>query len=140
MAGAAARFRIVDFVVRWLFSFSLIVAIYNPTGYSYVGWLLVEDSHYVPVKIFVGLTLGLLVWFLYAMAIRSMKRWGVWLGFLFFTSLTWALENRGWLPHNTDFLFVLVESAAAAWLAAGLSVTPLRQHISGHVHAVDEAH
>lgn len=140
MAGAAARFRLVDFTVRWLFIFALLTGIYNPTGYSYVAWLFVPDSEYVPVKIFIGLTLALLVWFIYSMAMRSMKFWGAALGVAFFTSAAWALDNQGLLPRSLPFLIVLGQAGIAAWLAAGLAVTPLRQYVSGHVTAVDEVH
>lgn len=140
MAGAAPRFRFVDFVLRWLFVFALLTAIYNPTGYCYVDWLLVADSEYVPVKAFIGLSLLLLLWFIFAMAMRSMKGWGVFLGWLFFGSLAWALDNQGLLPRSLNFLFVIGQAWLAAWLAAGLALTPLRQQVSGHVTAVDEVH
>jgi hypothetical protein len=140
MAGAAPRFRLIDFLVRWLFTFALLTAIYNPTGYSYVDWLLVPGSEYLPVKIFVGLTLALGVWFIYAMALRAMKSWGVLLGALFFGSAAWALENQGLLPRSLTFLFVLGQAGAAAWLAAGMSLVLVRQNVAGHVTAVDEVH
>lgn len=140
MAGAAPRFRFIDFTVRWLFTFALMTAIYNPTGYSYVDWLLVPGSEYVPVKIFIGLSLLLLLWFIFAMAMRAMKSWGVFLGWLFFGSAAWAMDNQGLLPRSLPFLFVLGQAGLAAWLAAGMSLVLLRQHVSGHVTAVDEVH
>lgn len=140
MAGAAARFRLVDFTVRWLFTFALLTAIYNPTGYSYVDWLLVADSEYIPVKVFVGLSLLLLLWFIFAMALRAMKGWGIFLGWLFFGAAAWALESQGLLPRSLSFLFVLGQAGTAAWLAAGMSLVLLRQQVSGHVTAVDEVH
>lgn len=140
MAGAAAPYRWVDFITRWLFVFALLLGVYNPTGYCYVAWLLVPDSEFVPVKIFIGLTVALLLWFIYGMAMRSMKRWGVILGVAFFASAAWALENQGLLPRSLPVWIVLIQAGVAAWLAAGLAVTPLRQYVSGHVTAVDEVH
>lgn len=136
--AAAPRFRFIDFTVRWLFTFALLLAIYNPTGYSYVDWLLVPDSEYVPVKAFIGLSMALALWFIFAMALRTMKIRGMLLGALFFGSAAWALDSQGLLPRSLAFLFVLGQSGLAAWLAAGMSIVPLRQQVSGHVTAVDE--
>lgn len=136
--AAAPRFRFIDFAVRWLFTFALLVAIYNPTGYSYVDWLLAPDSEYVPVKAFIGLSLALLVWFILAMALRTMKGRGLLLGALFFGSAAWALDSQGLLPRSLSFLFVFGQAGVAAWLAAGMSIVLLRQQVSGHVTAVDE--
>lgn len=136
--AAASRFRFIDFAVRWSFTFALLVAIYNPTGYSYVDWLMVEESEYVAVKAFIGLSLILALWFVFAMALRSMKSRGMLLGALFFGSAAWALDSQGLLPRSLSFLFVLGQAGLAAWLAAGMSVVLLRQQVSGHVTAVDE--
>lgn len=140
MAGAAARFRFVDFLIRWLFIFGLLVATYNPTGYSYVHWLLVADSEYIPVKIFVGLILALLLWFIWRMVMRTMRGLGAMLGVLFFSSLTWMLESQGLFPRSLPVIFVLLQAWVSAWFAVGLSIVLFRQHIAGHVTAVDEVH
>ncbi|MBV5335638.1 hypothetical protein JZU48_01055, partial [bacterium] len=138
MSGAASRFRFVDFFVRWLFTFVVIAAFYNPTGYSYVDWLLVADSEYAPVKMFIGLTLLLLLWFIYRMTMRAMKSLGVLLGWLVFGVSVWALDNLGVRPRTLSFFFVLCEACLAAWLAFGMSLVLLRQHVSGIVTSNDE--
>ncbi len=140
MAGKAGGFGFADFVVRFLFIFALLTAIYNPTGYSYVDWLMVPDSPYLAVKVFVGLTLGLVLAFIMAMAHRALKGGGVALALLFFGSLAWALDSQGLLPRAPSVLVVLIQAGAAAGLAAGLSLVIVRQTASGQVTASDELH
>lgn len=138
MAGATARFRFIDFFVRWLFIFSLSVAIYNPTGYSYVDWLLIPDSEYVPLKIFIGLSLASLLWFIHAMSLRVLSRRGFLVGAVMLTAAAWALDNLGLLPRSTMFLTVLMQAGFAAWHAVGLSLAFVRQQASGLVISSDE--
>ncbi|MGQ9370795.1 DUF6524 family protein [Azospirillum sp. ST 5-10] len=138
MAGAAQRFKLSDFVVRWLFLYALITATYNPSGYCYVDWLLSSDTSYLPVKIFIGISLLILYGFILAMVGRAMKGMGVFLAILFFSTLTWALDSQDLLPRTRFGLMLLVEAFLAATLAAGLSLVLVRQQVSGHVTATDE--
>ena len=138
MAGAPPRFRIVDFLLRWMFTFALMLAIYNPTGYSYVEWLLTPDSEYVPLKIFVGMTMLSALWFLYAMAMRAMQTTGAVVGAVVLASAAWALDNLGLLPRSWMFLVVMGQAGLAAWLAAGLSLVFVRQQASGLLMSSDE--
>ena len=138
MAGAAQRFKFADFFIRWLFLYALITATYNPTGYCYVDWLLDADTTYLPVKIFLGISLLILYGFIFAMVGRAMKGMGFLLSILFFSTLTWALESQDLLPRTRLGLMLLVEAFVAATLAAGLSLVILRQQVSGHVTATDE--
>lgn len=138
MAGAAARFRPVDFIVRWLFAFALLTAFYNPTGYSYVEWLLVPGSEYIAVKIFIGLTMLSVLWFMIAMCLRAMGSVSIRVAVVFFACAAWALHNLGLLPQSWLFLSVLGQAGFAGWLAVGLSYVPTRQQISGQVTSSDE--
>jgi hypothetical protein len=138
MAGAAARFRPVDFIVRWLFVFALMTAIYNPTGYSFIDWLLVKDSDYLPLKVFVGATMVLVLWFVYAMVIRVMKNTGIRVGAVTLVMGAWALDNLGLMPRSATILIVLAQAGVAGWLAVGLSMVLVRAQVAGQIHSVDE--
>lgn len=138
MAGAAARFRVVDYLVRWLFAFTVLTALYNPTGYCFVDWLRVENSEYLAVKAFVGATLLLLLWFIFAMTWRVMKGRGVFLGLLTFAMGVGALDNLGLRPGSFVAFFVLFQACLAAWLAVGLSIVLVRQNVAGLVTSSDE--
>lgn len=138
MAGAAARYRVVDFLLRWLFIFGLMTAFYNPTGYSYVHWLQVPDSEYVPVKLFVGLSMLSLLWLINAMTLRVVHRRGVAVGVVVLTAAAWALDNLGLFPRSGMALMVFAQAALAAWHAFGLSLVFIRQQASGLVMSSDE--
>ncbi|WP_029007087.1 DUF6524 family protein [Azospirillum halopraeferens] len=132
MAAAAGRFKLSDFIIRWLFLFAMITATYNPTGYSYVDWLFAADTTYLAVKLFIGMTLIILYGFILGMAGRALKGMGVFLAILFFASLTWALESQDLLPGTRLGLMLLIQAFLAATLAAGLSLAILRQNVAGH--------
>lgn len=140
MAGGVGRFRVQDYFIRFLFIYALIVATYNPTGYSYVHWLVDAESGYFAVKFVVGLSLLLAHRYIASIAWRAMLRRGVGLTFLFFATAMWALDSQGLLPVDETALILLVEAFVAAGLAMGMSLVLLWQHVSGQVTATIEVH
>lgn len=140
MAGAAKRFRVQDFVIRFLAIYTLVLGTYNPYGYSYVHWLIDFDAPYFPVKLFVGVSLFLVYRYIYSMTHRALLRGGSLLALLFFVSLGAALYSKDLLPAALSVLVVMIEAAIALWLAAGVSLVLLWQHVSGQVTATPEVH
>ena len=45
------------FLGRWVFAVLLVLGSYNPSGYSYVSWLLREETSFGPGVTIVGLLL-----------------------------------------------------------------------------------
>ena len=45
------------FLGRWIFALILVLGTYNPSGFSYIGWLLSENASFGPVMAIVGLLL-----------------------------------------------------------------------------------
>lgn len=140
MAGGGGRFRPSDYLIRFVCIYALLLATYNPTGYSYADWLVESDFRYFPVKLLVGFALFLVYRYIYAMAYRALLTGGFRLAYLFFASGAVALYSQGLMPENLNIIIVLVEASIAAVLAAGLSLVPLWQHISGQVTATPEVH
>lgn len=138
MAGARPRLRWHDFFVRWLCIFGLLLASYNPTGYSYVDWLLEPDSEIFPVKIFVGVCLLILNLFVYGVALRTLSYDGVVASIMFFSLMTWAGYSLGVRLPTTAMLIMWVQFAVATTMTFGLWLAQLRQHVSGLVTPSEE--
>ena len=54
----AKDFTTGSFIARWGFAAALVFGTYNPSGYSYIGWLMSEGVTFGPVLAIVGLVLA----------------------------------------------------------------------------------
>ncbi len=124
--------------MRWLFAFGLLTATYNPTGYSYVDWLLQPDPEILPVKVFVGVCLLIVHLFVLSMALRTLSLSGVLASIAFFSALTWAGYSLGVRLPTFGLTVLWVQFAVATTLTGGMSLALLRQHVSGQVTPSEE--
>ena len=53
----ASRIGPTGFLGRWALALVLVLGTYNPTGFSYVGWVFGENSEFGPAMAVVGLLL-----------------------------------------------------------------------------------
>lgn len=138
MAGAAPRFLVKHFVVRWLFIFGLMMATYNPTGYCYVDWLSSEVSGFLPVKVFVGVCLFIVHLFVLSMALRTFSWSGILWSITFFSALSWAGYSLGVRLPTFGLTMMWIQIATTTSLAGGVSLALIRQHISGQITPSEE--
>ncbi len=123
---------------RFLASLGLVMATYNPTGYSFVHWIARYFPHLGPLQLVLGIALlGLWLFFVHA-TWRSLGTVGIVLGVAFLAALVWLLSSWGW--------FNLSNHEAIAWVALlmitcvltfGLSWALIQRRVSGQV-VVDE--
>jgi Family of unknown function (DUF6524) len=117
---------------RFLASLILVVATFNPTGYSFVGWIAGHFPHLEPLQLVVGIgLLALWLFFLHA-TWRSLGTVGVVLGVAFFAAMGWLFTSWGWFSlsnHNALIWVVLIMMACL--LALGLCWALLQARISG---------
>lgn len=134
----AKDFTTRSFIGRWLFAAGLVFGTYNPSGYSYVGWLLAESTTFGPVLAIVGL-MGLIAWIIYLRAtFLSMGMLGVSLGAALFAAVVWLLVDLGWLSiDSTGVLAYLVLILLSILLAMGMSWSHLRRRLTGQVDVDD---
>ena len=119
-------------VMRFLASLILVVATYNPSGYSYFSWVAGIFPHLLPVQALVGVVLlGLWIFFLHA-TWRSLGSIGVALGIAFFAALLWVINSWGWLNGSNHEAFTwIVLLVIATLLTAGLCWALIRVRVSG---------
>jgi Family of unknown function (DUF6524) len=117
---------------RFLASLVLVLATYNPTGMSFVGWVAGNFPHIQPIQAVVGVVL-LAVWIFFAHATwRSLGTLGVALGLAFFAAVIWLISSWGWLntsSHSAMTWIALVFIACI--LTLGLCWALIRVRVSG---------
>src|SRR5882672_3672527 len=125
-------FGIQRFITRWLAAMFLVLATYNPSGYSYYHWVSELDIGNWILKLLVALVLGILYATFGLATRRSLGRLGIAAWLLFFAVVTWMLVDFGLIRiagSGTVATIVLVDLANL--LAIGLSWSYVRARLSG---------
>jgi Family of unknown function (DUF6524) len=134
----AASFNWLGFLLRLISALVLVFASYNPEGYSYYDWALVDLSQFTVLKGFVGVVL-LIGWTILLRAtVKSLGPFGIILALAFFGLLIWLIVD--WLAISTDDIRVItyiVELVIAGILSAGVSWSHIRRRITGQLDTGD---
>ena len=134
----ANKFTAGSFLARWAFAVVLVFGTYNPSGYSYFGWVLGEESIIEPVVAIAGLVL-LIAWIIYLRATFLSMGWlGVTLGTALFASIIWLLVDIGWLSlESTGIISYLALILLSLILATGMSWSHIRRRLTGQIDVDD---
>lgn len=126
------------FLVRLLFAVILVLATYNPEGFSYYHWILREGLVLGPEQTVVGIIL-LIGWVIYLRAtLRSLGALGLILSLALCGSLVWLFSAWGWISPQSPRAITYVSLIIIAFiLAVGMSWSQVRRRLSGQVD-VDE--
>lgn len=121
-------------VLRIVLAVLLVLATWNPSGWSYVDWALRERAAFDAVKAFVGVVL-LAGWvFCVRAAWVSLGALGLVLVALLLGTIVWMLVQFGIVPAGDRRLLVwIVLVAVGVALGIGLSWARLRQRATGEV-------
>jgi hypothetical protein len=124
--------------LRFVFALILVFATYNPEGYSYFHWGILEIQSINALKAFVGVVL-LIGWVIFIRAtINSLGIVGLVLAIGFFGTLLWIIVDWGWVPLDSiKLLSYIVLTMASAILATGMSWSFVRRKMSGQYDIVD---
>jgi hypothetical protein len=132
------NFSLGGLVGRFAASLVLVIATYNPSGYSFVHWVAGNFPHIQPVQLVVGiLLLGLWLFFAHA-TWRSLGTLGIILGVAFFAAVLWMMSSWGWfnLSSHTPVTWLALLMIACL-LTFGLSWALIERRISGQVIVED---
>jgi hypothetical protein len=126
------RLTVGGLMARFLASLVLVLATYNPTGFSFVGWLAGNFPHVQPIQAVVGLALlGLWIFFVHA-TWRSLGTLGVSLGLAFFAAVIWLISSWGWLNSSSHAALTwMALIIIACMLTLGLCWALVRVRVSG---------
>lgn len=105
-------------LTRMFLALTLVLLTYNPEGFSYYHWGILNIHADMPAKVLLGLVL-LLAW---AMYIRSA---GQSFGFMetfitisFFATLLWVIVRINLLPNITEKILIYVVLVLVSWIVA----------------------
>jgi len=116
----SSKFNALSFFGRWLFALALVFGTYNPTRYSFAGWITSDGAAFGPPMALVGIAL-LIGWIIFLRATFMSMGWlGIVLGAALFGALTWVI------------LLVL-----SLILATGMSWSHIRRRLTGQFDVDD---
>ena len=132
MASGSISF--VGIIIRIVVSVALVLLTYNPSGYSFVHWVLADLSSFDPLKAFLGVVI-LAAWVVFVRTTRtSLGTLGIVLSALLLGTLVWLLFDLGLLSNagsSTMLWIVLIVTGIV--LGIGLSWSLIRQRATGQV-------
>ncbi|EEB78696.1 MAG: DUF6524 family protein [Halioglobus sp.] len=132
------EFNTVSFIARFIFAAVLVFGTYNPTDYSYLGWVFAEGTEFGPVPALLGVVLAI-GWIIFLRAsFNALGPLGIILGTALFSCVIWLLVDQGWLSLDaTGAITWLALTLVALLLAVGMSWAHIRRRLSGQ-YSVDD--
>jgi Family of unknown function (DUF6524) len=125
-------------LIRFLAALVLVFATWNPTGWSYVHWLMRTLPNVTALLVFASVVL-IICWFLFLHAtLESLGLLGLILALAFFGSLAWLIFDMGWLAPGQEVLSYVVLVIIAAILAVGMAWSHIWRRLSGRVEVEDD--
>jgi len=134
------EFGIAGFLLRLVMSLALVLATYNPSGWSFVHWVrnAMSANDIGPAHFVAGVVL-LIGWVILLTATqRSMGTFGLVLEALLFGGLVWLLVDVGLLSIDSvsEFTWVVLV-ILAVMLAIGLSWSHVWRRLTGQLSTDD---
>ncbi|WP_456405080.1 DUF6524 family protein [Thiolapillus sp.] len=135
---AVTAFRWTNFLIRVVVAFVLVFATYNPSGHSWVHWLIESTNKLDPMLILSAVVL-IIGWAIYLRATaRSLGFFGSLLVVALFGSMIWAMIFYGWLSlDNPSVLGYVALALLSVLLAVGISWSHIRRRITGQIDVDD---
>ena len=124
--------------LRFLFALILVLATFNPSGYSYFHWLIETISNPTPWLALAGIVL-IIGWVIYIRAsIRSLGPVGLTISAVLVAIILWVLVDIGLMTIDSPSAFTwILEIFIAAVLCLGMSWSHIRRRMSGQADVDD---
>ena len=136
MSGPA--FGIPSLAVRWLGALFAVLATYNPSGSSYVHWLVDLSDHRWSLKALVGILLVVVNMTFYYASMRSLRSSGMFAAAIFCITAVWTLLDYGYLQTLTFQTWITVTLVlTGSILAMGMCWSHIRGRLSGQSDSND---
>lgn len=134
----ASEFTAGSFFARWVFAILLVFGTYNPSGYSYISWVLGENTELGPIVAIVGLVL-LIAWLIYLRStFLALGVVGIVLGSALFAAIVWLFVDLGLFSlESTGIITYLALLLISLILATGMSWSHIRRKLTGQIDVDD---
>ena len=124
------------FVSRWLLSMFVVLATYNPSGYSYFHWIFEGAGGQWLGKILVGIGISIAYATFFRAARRSLGIFGMVVWGTLFAAIEWFLIGF-FEPLTTGTVVTMALIVVASVLAIGVSWSYIRSRLSGQLDTND---
>jgi hypothetical protein len=128
------------FFARFLFSLALVLATYNPSGYSFYHWVIDFGAGLPSLKVIVALILVMIYYVIFRVVFAAFRRSGLIVGGL--AAVLFTIELAGVVvaqrsQHSWHFYFLLSQyvtlGAVAIVLSLGVSWSRLIERLTGQL-------
>lgn len=135
---AVARVGMAGIALRVVFATALVLATWNPSGYSFVTWALGHAAGQAAYVALAGVTLLILYVIFVRATLRSIGALGVVLAAAFLAALVWVLNDAGLVDVGSGATGVwVVQLCVGAVLGLGMAWSHVRRRLSGQVDVDD---
>jgi hypothetical protein len=132
-----SAFSFGGFLARWLLAIFVVMATYNPSGYSYYHWIAGTDGGWL-LKILVGIVLVILFATFILATFRSLGGIGITAWTVLFAVTVWLMIDIGVIEKLTaGTILTIVLVVLANVIAVGVSWSYVRARLSGQSDTVD---
>ena len=128
-------FTVSNFIVRLQLSCVLVFGTYNPSGRSYLHWVLDGDTDTLILKIFVGMALIAAYWLIIVVSWLALDAVGLALLALIVLALGGTLWELGLFPTDSWSVQVVLLGGLAVVFGIGLSFSGIRYRLSRQVQS-----
>lgn len=129
-------FTFLGFVSRWLLAMFIVLATYNPSGYSYFHWIVEGSSEHWLGKTLVGFAIAIAYATFFLASRRSLGGFGMLVWGALFTAIEWFLV-RFFEPLTTETVVTMALIVVASVLGIGVSWSYVRVRLSGQIDTND---
>ena len=120
-------------LIRMALAMLLVLATFNPSGYSFAHWVTAPPTPVTPAKA-IGALVLVIGWLMcLRTAFIAMGKIGLLLGAAFFAAVIWLLVDRQWLTLNGAGIAWVSLVVVGLLLGVGLSWSLLRAQVTGQV-------
>lgn len=125
------------FLWRWGLCLVLVLATFNPSGFSYYAWIMGGGGS-LPLKVLGGIVLLAAYAFVLHATWESLGPFGVGLSVAFFAAVIWVLVDFGLLSLDSVSIVAWIALVATATiLAVGMSFSIIRRKVTGQIDVDD---
>ena len=122
---------------RWGLCLVLVLATFNPSGFSYYAWVM-GGGGALPMRVLTGIVLLAAYAFVVHATWESLGPFGVGISVAFFAAVIWVLVDFGLLSLDSISIVAWIAVVAAATiLAIGMSFSLVRRKLTGQVDGDD---
>jgi hypothetical protein len=125
------------FLWRWALCLFLVLATFNPSGFSYYAWVMGSGGAF-PLKVLTGIVLVAAYAFVVHATWESLGPFGVGISVAFFAAVIWVLVDFGLLSLDSVSVVAWIALIATATiLAIGMSFSMVRRRVTGQIDVDD---